>query len=109
MSTVRIEIEPCLSHRPDYEAMKAFAAERYGVNVNDACSPGWIDVDADRREVRYLAFDRDEAGRVQTVPGSNDVKRKVVTLKFRSGPPPWPFRPVDDHDRTMARLDRLAR
>lgn len=71
----------------DPEACQWF--RRHGIDPNAvAVAPGWVEIDDQARQIRYLAYEFDAAGHI--VIAGADAVRFVATQQLESPPLPPP-------------------
>lgn len=62
----------------------------HGIDPDDVCVPGWIERREAERQVVWLAYSRDERGRVLLDDGRDDVQREVHVQQLEAHPSPFP-------------------
>jgi hypothetical protein len=68
--------------------------EQLGVNAGDVAIPGWVEVDDEKQEIRYLKVCRDENDKTYLALGGKDVAKEPETVPFPAHGValPWPGR-----------------
>jgi hypothetical protein len=61
-----------------------------GQDPGDVAVPGWVEVDDEKRQVRYLRVLRDRDGRVYLTGDGEGVAKEVAVVQFEARPPEPP-------------------